>query len=229
MNNRQKKQAKLIVRFKVLVNKIINYILMKENRAIVLFVNNLKYGEVKKKIAATLGHDKAFEIYSVLLQHLKKEAEKLKNCDKILLYSNNIDINDSWSDLVFYKDLQQGKGFKNRIENTLAYCKEKGYKSVVFITADSLDITAEHISKALNSLNKHQIVIGPSQDGFVYLFGADTDFNIKLPSNFDEENNQFLDFLIYVKQHAFNYEILPSIKLIETDEDWLEYQTSQTV
>ena len=46
-------------------------------QAVLIFAKNLIYGEVKTRLAATVGNDVAFSIYKKLLQYTKEITKKI--------------------------------------------------------------------------------------------------------------------------------------------------------
>ena len=73
--------------------------------ALIIFIKNPQLGKAKTRLAATLGKEKALEIYLFLLAHTRQVAEAC-NTEKHLYYSEFIDEQDDWSNNIFQKHLQ---------------------------------------------------------------------------------------------------------------------------
>jgi len=58
-----------------------------------------------------------------------------------------------------------------RMKNAFIKGFEDGYERIVLIGSDLPDITAQHINKGLEALNKTEVVFGPAEDGGYYLVG----------------------------------------------------------
>ena len=139
-------------------------------QSLLIFAKNLIYGDVKTRLAATVGNDVAFCVYKELLLHTK-EITKNMIADKIVFYSNNIEKQDIWNDETFKKYLQSGNDLGERMQNAFAYAFENGYKEVVIIGTDCFELTSTIITDAFAYLKKNDVVIGPAEDGGYYLLG----------------------------------------------------------
>lgn len=139
-------------------------------QAVLIFAKNLIYGEVKTRLAATVGNDVAFSVYKKLLLHTKDITKDIP-ADKIIFYSNNVEEKDIWNDETFKKYLQSGNDLGERMQNAFAYAFEKEYEEVVIIGTDCFELTSSIINDAFSFLKKYDIVIGPAKDGGYYLLG----------------------------------------------------------
>ena len=86
------------------------------DRLLIIFVKNPILGQVKTRLAATIGESRTLEIYTKLLCHTVKITSKLP-VDKVVYYSNFIDRSDNWDNALYYKKLQirRRPGRKNEI------------------------------------------------------------------------------------------------------------------
>ncbi|MBC7556500.1 MAG: glycosyltransferase, partial [Chryseobacterium sp.] len=87
---------------------------MSEN-ALIIFVKNLVIGQVKTRLAATLGNDAAMKIYKQLLVSVHQNIQEV-NADKIVFYSTFIE-NDIWENNLFQKKIQNGNDLGERMKN----------------------------------------------------------------------------------------------------------------
>ena len=150
-------------------------------QAVLIFAKNLIHGEVKTRLAETVGKDRALLIYEELLKHTQTITKDLI-ADKIVFYSNNIEQKDVWDDKVFKKRLQSGNDLGERMQNAFAYVFENGYDEGVIIGTDCFELTSSIINDAFSHLKKHDVVIGPATDGGYYLLGMKK-LNTKLFQN----------------------------------------------
>ncbi|CAG0909282.1 unnamed protein product, partial [Cyprideis torosa] len=58
-----------------------------------------------------------------------------------------------------------------RMQNAFKEAFEEGYKKVIIIGSDNLDIDASHILEASKALDRNAFVLGPAADGGYYLLG----------------------------------------------------------
>ncbi len=137
---------------------------------ILIFTRNPELGKVKTRLAATIGNSNALEIYIQLLEHTRKVALET-DFDKRVLYSEEINTNDIWNNHHFQKKLQFGKDLGVRMYNAFKEGFEDGYKKIVIIGSDLIELESQDIIEAIKELDKNDIVIGPAKDGGYYLLG----------------------------------------------------------
>ena len=137
---------------------------------LIIFTRNPELGQCKTRLAKTIGDESALKIYRYLLQHTAKVSESIR-ADKFVFYSEHIKKNDLWYDDVFKKKLQYGDDLGSRMENAFSELFSLGYKNVIIIGSDLLELKSEDITHAFDVLKHHDIIIGPSKDGGYYLLG----------------------------------------------------------
>lgn len=147
-----------------------NYHLPTSKMAIIIFTRNPELGKCKTRLAATIGDESALEIYKLLLQHTVDITEDLK-ADKFVFYSETIWKNDIWNLEIFRKKLQTGKELGARMENAFSDIFEMGYEKAVIIGSDMFDMNQSDLDEAFSTLENHDFVIGPAEDGGYYLLG----------------------------------------------------------
>ena len=98
--------------------------------------------------------------------------------------SSSLDEKGEAASLGFSKALQTKGTLGQRMENAFSSAFEQGYKKVLIVGSDLYSLKASHIEKALEQLDKKEVVIGPAQDGGYYLLGL----NKKLPALFCNKN-----------------------------------------
>ncbi len=145
-------------------------------KALIIFIKNPQAGKVKTRIAATLGNEKALEIYGKLLEITRKMALKI-NADKHLFYGLFIPEKDNWSENDFKKKIQsQSLDLGVRMMDAFMQMKNLGYEKALIIGSDCPDLKPEIINDAFDNLAETPAVIGPALDGGYYSIG----FNFKI-------------------------------------------------
>ena len=139
-------------------------------QALLIFAKNLIYGEVKTRLAATVGNDAAFSVYKELLQYTKEITKDIP-ADKIIFYSNRIEEEGIWRNENCNKQIQMGNDLGERMQNAFAYAFENEYEEVNIIGTDCFELTSSIINDAFNRLKNYDVVIGPAKDGGYYLLG----------------------------------------------------------
>jgi len=138
--------------------------------AIIVFIKNPDLGRVKKRLAKTLGDEKALTIYKGMLEHTLLITKSLSS-DKYLLYDREATRGDIWPDDVYVKRVQDGADMATRIRKAFKKVFDKGYEHVVIIGSDCLELDERVIRLAFRQLEHFDCVLGPTKDGGFYLFG----------------------------------------------------------
>ena len=90
---------------------------------------------------------------------------------RYLFYHPEIDLNDSFSNVLFTKRKQAvgdlGAKMKDAFQSVLAESNDP----TIIIGTDCYDLDASQIEKAFQELDKNDLVIGPANDGGYYLLG----------------------------------------------------------
>jgi glycosyltransferase A (GT-A) superfamily protein (DUF2064 family) len=113
--------------------------------ALIIFIKNPGLGKAKTRLAATLGKEKALEIYLKLLEHTREIALK--------------HIQDQNPDL------------GQKMFSAFMLLKSLGKKKVVIIGSDCLELTSAISNKAFELLEEKDTIIGPAKDGGYYSIG----------------------------------------------------------
>jgi rSAM/selenodomain-associated transferase 1 len=186
--------------------------------ALIIFVRNPVLGKVKSRLAATLGKQKALDIYKVLLDHTHKISKNLP-ADKFIFYEDFVNRNDLWENDIYSKFMQQGSDLGERMKNAFGRLFGGGYKKVIIIGSDCYELTDYILVEAYNLLSKNEIVIGPSSDGGYYLLGM----NIFAPQLFNNKNwggnTVYLDTISQVNDLHYNIKSLIVLNDIDVESD----------
>ena len=142
----------------------------KTKSLLIIFYRNPKLGKVKTRLAASMGNQKALDIYRKLSLHTRSVTEGL-SVDKIVFYSDAIDLMDIWPNAIYLKAMQEGEDLGQKMQNAVVAGFETGYTSICIIGTDCLALTAEVITEAFEELESVDAVIGPATDGGYYLLG----------------------------------------------------------
>lgn len=190
--------------------------------ALIIFVKNALYGKVKTRIAATLGDAKALDIYRALVAHTHRITALLPH-DKYVYYSDYVEADDVWND-TFLKRQQQGADLGIRMKHAFQQVFNEGYKQVVIIGSDCLELDAIIIEQAFAALEINDAVIGPATDGGYYLLGLTTMHN-RLFEHIAWSTNRVLDQTFAVCQELqLRYAVLPQLSDIDEAADWIKIE-----
>lgn len=135
---------------------------------LIVFVKNPIPGQVKTRIAQTVGDAKALDVYQTLLKYTQHVVRNVPGrC--IVYYGDFINPDDGWN--AFDKYSQTGVDLGERMSNAVQEQFAAGAGKVAIIGSDCFDITPDHIRNAFAALDTVDVVIGPATDGGYYLLG----------------------------------------------------------
>lgn len=149
-----------------------------KNNLLIIFTRNPELGKCKTRLAASIGDSAALNIYTFLLEHTVSITENLR-VEKRVYYSVKIRKNDLWDDTIYTKKQQKGDDLGLRMEYAFQQGFEDGYKNIIIIGSDMYDLSQSDLELAFQSLDQHDFVIGPAEDGGYYLLGMkDPNFEV---------------------------------------------------
>lgn len=135
---------------------------------LIVFVKNPIPGQVKTRIARTVGDAKAVEVYQHLLRYTQQLVSAFPGrC--VVYYGDQINPNDGWNSYAKYSQI--GTDLGERMLHAFREQFAEGATTVVIIGSDCLTITPDHLQQAFDTLATTDVVIGPATDGGYYLLG----------------------------------------------------------
>lgn len=140
---------------------------------LIIFYRNPRLGTVKTRLASAVGNEEALKVFMRLAQHTRKVTEHL-TIDKVVFYSESVDLMDLWPNSIYLKTLQEGDDLGERMANAFAAGFNSGYHNICIIGTDCFELTASMIERAYAELETSDAVIGPALDGGYYLLGLRT-------------------------------------------------------
>lgn len=205
------------------------------NYILIVFVKNPVPGKVKTRVAATVGDEKAVEVYLELLKHTKAVitkwlAEPDEEAQKraVIYYGDYINPNDLWDDTNFLKKLQVSyPDLGMRMQAAFEVELTSKSARVVIIGSDCLALRPEHLTAAFEALNENDAVIGPADDGGYYLLGMKKLLGFLFENkswsqpSLMEETLADLNRQGESKDVPYTYQLLQTLSDIDTWEDYL--------
>ena len=143
-------------------------------RALLIFVKNAVKGNVKTRLAATLGDETALAIYQDLLQHTANSTQLLL-IRKIVCYTDYVENEDVFSNEKYEKQIQTGDDLGERMQNAFEDAFANDNDQVAIIGSDCFEITTIIIANAFKQLDDCDVVVGPALDGGYYLLALKSD------------------------------------------------------
>lgn len=137
---------------------------------LIIFTRNPELGKCKTRLAATVGDEAALKVYLFLLKHTISITEDLPVVKQVH-YSAKVRANDLWNEATFIKKQQIGDDLGIRMHRAFQQGFEDGYKRIIIIGSDMIDLDQQDLEEAFSVLNTNDFVIGPAEDGGYYLLG----------------------------------------------------------
>lgn len=188
-----------------------------KDRLVIVFVKGGGPGEVKTRLAKSIGDEPAYAVYQDLLNITATETS-LVNADKWIFYTGNFTL-DLWPDQPFYQ--QEGKDLGERMADAFQKAFKAGYQQVILIGSDLPDLTQNLIEDAFNSLQRADVVFGPASDGGYYLIGL-TKMHLLLFEHKPWSTSNLLQITREeLQREKVGYVLLEELNDIDTDEDYV--------
>ena len=195
--------------------------------SLIIFVKNPVEGQVKTRVAASVGHAKAVEVYVELLKHTRNVVSEILNrADSrrfrvSIYYGDYVNTADLWDELNVQKYLQTGNDLGERMRNAFANELAAGAASVVIVGSDCLELKPTHLEMAFGVLAKTDVVIGPALDGGYYLLGMNQLQSFLFENKPWSQSNLLEITETELTQKNSNYQLLEPLSDIDTWDDYL--------
>lgn len=191
-----------------------------ENPALLILVKNPIAGKTKTRLAASVGHARALEIYVELMRYTREASMGLTGVTKYLYYSQFVDDADDWSNSDFIKMVQVGSDLGVRMATALDRALARGHRGAVIIGSDCPKLSTAILAEAFDRLNDVDLVVGPAVDGGYYLLGL----RHPQPYLFADMTWSTEDVrtvtLARAEQRGLRVHLLPVLSDVDRLEDW---------
>ncbi len=184
--------------------------------ALIIFVKNPVEGQVKTRLAKTIGNGAAVAVYKQLLQHTFSVTQHLA-VDKFVFYGDYINHNDLWINDIYQKHQQQGFDLGDRMKNAFDVVFNLGYDKAIIIGSDCYELTQQILEEAFDELIISDAIIGPCNDGGYYLLGI-KEMAPELFENIQWSTDEVLPATKKVLQDLqLQFELLPTLNDVDDE------------
>ena len=190
---------------------------------LLIFVRNPVLGQVKTRLARTVGDAEALRIYRILLEKTRIAARQV-TAERRLCYSDFADLLDDWPNADFHKKTQHSGDLGKRMEAAFEDAFAIGANKVVIIGSDCRDLTGAILQEAFDALDKADFVLGPVPDGGYYLLGMkqlepSVFHDIEWSTETVRERT-----LEKIEAARLTCVLLRELRDVDTEEDWVKVQ-----
>ena len=125
-------------------------------------------GKSKTRLAATIGNQKAYEMYNLMLERTLEIANST-GFDTRIFFTEKNSYTENFT--LFPFDYQTEGDLGEKMKLAFQKTFDLGYDKVIVIGTDCPDNDSENILLAFKKLENNDVVIGPSGDGGYYMLG----------------------------------------------------------
>ena len=186
---------------------------------LLLFTKNPELGKCKTRLAATVGDQKALEIYKQLLDYTRDFSAKLA-LPKHIYYTWEITEKDRWSQPNFHKKLQAEGNLGAKMQTAFKESFKAGFEKVIIVGSDCAEINEKDVLKAEKLLDENQLVFGPALDGGYYLLGMNSMTNCVFEDKPWSQDHLLEVTLKELEEKNITYSLLAPKSDIDYEEDW---------
>jgi uncharacterized protein len=194
---------------------------MNEQNTIIIFCKYPVEGNVKTRIAKTIGNEFAVNLYKLLSEYTFQELLKTENVFQYLFYDNIAERDNikKWAGAEFSFELQEGNDLGEKMYNAFKKVIDRGSTKTIIVGTDIPDISSDVIQKAFQALNNSDVVIGPAKDGGYYLLGMKKLFRSFFTGIEWSKDTVLKKTLEKINSLDLSYSMLPELIDIDTEED----------
>ena len=140
-----------------------------------IFAKNWASGNVKTRLARSIGEQKAAEIYRIFVETLIERFSDIST-SKVLAFTPSGPESQSLFSSNQFSTWEKKPQIDGDLGKRMSFFFEaqfsKGLSKIVLIGSDSPNLPHKYVDQAFQSLRSHDVVLGPSNDGGYYLVGC---------------------------------------------------------
>ncbi|GLR16847.1 TIGR04282 family arsenosugar biosynthesis glycosyltransferase [Portibacter lacus] len=183
-----------------------------------IFTKNPILGTAKTRIGKVKGDETALKVYLRLLTYTRDITKSL-SAKKIVFFNKSIEKEGIWDDHIYSKSMQVDGNLGDKMGS--AFTDElKVSDRVIIIGSDCATLTQADIEDAFKTLDTHDTVIGPAEDGGYYLLGMKSNHNFIFEDMPWSQENLLEETLAKLSSKGLSYALLPVKSDIDYWEDW---------
>ena len=204
------------------------------DRALIVFIKNPVKGQVKTRLAKTLGDDAALAIYLQLTEITRQNIEGIEDIQTYVFYTGSILQEDSWQGNHIQKRSQVGINLGERMLNAFDEVF-KQHRHICIIGSDCPTLSTCVLLAAFDKLQASDFVIGPSSDGGYYLLGISKDNGITSPPAYLFQNIAWSTASVLpetvkrIAERQHSVVFLEELTDVDEEQDWLIFLNSRQI
>ncbi|NTU57808.1 MAG: glycosyltransferase [Chlorobiaceae bacterium] len=190
----------------------------KSERLLIIFSKNPVAGQVKTRLASSIGDTEALQVYETLREITGKVAAR---ADAMLavFYSDFIPETDTLLTGIAEAHLQEGNDLGERMHRAFLKGFALGFRHIVLIGTDCPELSTFLIDRAFQSLSEEEVVMGPARDGGFYLVGLNRPFPELFLGRTWSTSSVLHESLGIIRASNASCSLLPALSDIDTIDD----------
>lgn len=182
---------------------------------IILFTKIPKIGFGKSRLLGVLNKEQVYDISEKLIKDTLKKVKNTK-----INYSIHYSGDDAETFFENEKSLknQEGDSLASRMLNSIKYELENGYKKVILIGSDLVNIDEKILKDSFNELDNFDVVICKTKDGGFGLIGMKEAFDIFTGIEYSNEN-VFINTIKKIDKLGLSYKNIEILRDIDEFSD----------
>lgn len=198
---------------------------------VIIFTRYPEPGKVKTRLVPYLGAEQSARVHRLLAEQIIQLVLPLKQMRPVrisLFYTGGtLQKMENWLKKSIILAEQQGENIGHRMAAALRSAWLRGAHRAVLIGSDCPSIDADLLDQALDRLQNHDVVLGPTYDGGYYLIGLNSNLPVEtfdiLFHDIDWGTNKvFHQTIQKAEKNLLSVSTLTSLHDIDRPED-LEY------
>ena len=198
---------------------------MSASPLLIIFLKVPKPGLVKTRLAASVGADRACEIYRRLVEKLLVNLDSIDEIELRIAPDDGVSVCGDWVKKGWGLRPQGDGDLGARMSRAFEEAFQRGYDRVVAIGSDCPYVQVPHIKEAFSVLKQDDMVIGPATDGGYWLIGMRA-FYPELFHGIDWSTEAVLgQTLGLAKESGLSMNLMEILEDIDDEEAWKRYES----
>lgn len=193
-------------------------------RALIVFLKAPRPGQVKTRLAKTIGAEAACAAYRQLTETVLDRISPLSGVQLRHAPDDALAEIQPWLRPGWQAAAQGHGDLGERLNAAFVETFNRGARQVVIIGSDSPGVSARDIETAWASMKENDVVIGPAADGGYWLIGLREPRPALFQNMAWSTKTVFQETVKRCKTAGLSVKLLHELADVDTEADWLAYQ-----